>query len=139
MTARELFHKVRGADRTIRGLEEHIRTAYDELTRITPMLNDIQVQSSGNKGPLDKMPEFLDLINKANRQIAKISGLRSLALSVIEQLDDSRYQNVLTLYYLNGNSWEQTAKKMHYDPIYIYELGKRALDEADKVLSKTEK
>lgn len=138
MTAKQLFRKVRGADRTIKGLEEHIQKAYSELMRITPQLSEIQVQTTGGRGQLDKAPEFLDLINRANRQVAKISALRSLALSVIEQLDDPRHQNVLTYYYLNGNSWEQTARKMNYAYRYIFDLAQQALHEADKVLTKSE-
>lgn len=45
----------------------------------------------------------------------------------VNMLEDSRHRAVLTLYYLNGHSWQTVAEKMHYAEGWCFEIRNEAL------------
>ena len=45
----------------------------------------------------------------------------------VNRLEDARHRAVLTLYYLNGHSWQTVADKTHYDMHYCMQLRDDAL------------
>lgn len=58
-----------------------------------------------------------------------------LALSAVKEaihsVKNPLHRELLERYYLQGQTWEQVAEKMHYSPARIYELRRQAIDEID--------
>lgn len=58
-----------------------------------------------------------------------------LTLSAIKEaihsVKNPLHRELLERYYLQGQTWEQVAEKMHYSPARIYELRRQAIDEID--------
>ncbi len=58
-----------------------------------------------------------------------------LTLSAVKEaihgVKDPLRRELLERYYLQGQTWEQVAEKMHYSPARIYELRRQAIDEID--------
>ena len=55
----------------------------------------------------------------------------SAVKEAIHRVKDPLRRELLERYYLQGQTWEQVAEKMHYSPARIYELRRQAIDEID--------
>ena len=95
----------------------------------------IDVQTSGTGDQIGNvMPEVAELDNAIQQQIATLAQHQTRAQCIINGLDDTRYRQVLTLYYLDARllSWEQVAEAMCYELGSIYNLHGDALTAAEK-------
>ncbi len=55
----------------------------------------------------------------------------SAVKEAIHSVKNPLHRELLERYYLQGQTWEQVAEKMHYSPARIYELRRQAIDEID--------
>ncbi len=55
----------------------------------------------------------------------------STVKEAIHSVKNPLHRELLERYYLQGQTWEQVAEKMHYSPARIYELRRQAIDEID--------
>lgn len=55
----------------------------------------------------------------------------SAVKEAIHSVKNPLHRELLEKYYLQGQTWEQVAEKMHYSPARIYELRRQAIDEID--------
>ena len=55
----------------------------------------------------------------------------SAVKEAIHRVKDPLRRELLERYYLQGQTWEQVAERMHYSPARIYELRRQAIDEID--------
>lgn len=55
-------------------------------------------------------------------------------LTLIERLCDERHKTLLTLRYINGQTWEQIGYHMHYERTQVFEIHGQALLEAQQAM-----
>lgn len=63
------------------------------------------------------------LKNELVRNEERLSGI----LQIINRLEDERMKSVLMLRYVDGVSWDEVQKTMHYERTQIFEIHKTAL------------
>ncbi|MEG2369342.1 MAG: sigma factor-like helix-turn-helix DNA-binding protein, partial [Raoultibacter sp.] len=126
-----------------RCLTEQIRHTQEKLTQIDAMLGvsglDIsQERVSGTKSH-DRLTESLDKLQDYREELAGLIvdyiALQRFAESVIMRLEDSRYQQVINLRYMEGMGWRKIAKAMIYSERNVRNIHKDALEALDAVLA----
>jgi DNA-directed RNA polymerase specialized sigma subunit len=65
----------------------------------------------------DQLDAEMDKLMEGNEQVR----------GLINRLPRSRGKNALLFHYINGQTWEQVAKEMHYSPQHIYRLRAEAI------------
>lgn len=96
----------------------------------------IDVQTSGSGDQIGNiMPEVAELDGAIRERIATLAEHQYRAQCIINGLDDTRYRQLLTLYYLDARllTWEQVADIMAYELGSIYNLHGDALAAAEKL------
>lgn len=128
MTAKEYLWRVRDAERDLKRLEQEYEEAKADALRLKA------IQYDGDKVAGGKICDLSDAIaaiesyaERINVKWDKLLALREEAKTLIEQIADGRYREVLTRRYLQGKSWEQVAVDMGYDYYHVHKLHGRAL------------
>ena len=109
----------------------------------------VNVQESITMDPIaDKIAASEELREEIERQIGEIIKHETKARKQIGMIKDSRYRQLLGLYYLSfridehGNkvlyTWEKVAREMDYSPQRIYELIPKAIGAMRKVQTESE-
>lgn len=96
----------------------------------------VDVQTSGSGDQIGNvMPEVAELDGAIRERIATLAEHQYKAQCIINGLDDTRYRQLLTLYYLDARllTWEQVADIMAYELGSIYNLHGDALAAAEKL------
>ena len=96
----------------------------------------VDVQTSGSGDQIGNvMPEVAELDGAIRERIATLAEHQYRAQCIINGLDDTRYRQLLTLYYLDARllTWEQVADIMAYELGSIYNLHGDALAAAEKL------
>ena len=96
----------------------------------------VDVQTSGSGDQIGNvMPEVAELDGAIRERIATLAEHQYKAQCIINGLDDTRYRQLLTLYYLDARllTWEQVADIMAYELGSIYNLHGDALAAAEKI------
>ena len=135
MTAKEYLRQYGQIEREIERLLDERQRWVDLATRITPAYSDAPAGGSGGDG---KIPAAVEKIVEQERRIdAKIAEMTKL-LDEIEKLlgevGNPDYRLLLELRYLQGLTWEQIAKKMHYSWRHIIRLHGKALLQMQDVM-----
>ncbi len=94
--------------------ERVIANANDDIDRLQADIRRIE-------GKLKERTEERD------EALLTLSAVRE----AIRGIKDPLRRELLERYYLQGQTWEQVAEKMHYSPARIYELRRQAIDEID--------
>lgn len=95
----------------------------------------IDVQTSGSGDQIgDVMPEVAELDEAIRERLATLAQHQYRAQCIINALDDTRYRQLLTLYYLDARllTWDEVADAMAYELGSIYNLHGDALAAAEK-------
>lgn len=133
--AKAFFQACRRLDARISALTEERVRIMAMATRCTPTYSDMP-HASGTSNPVEQAVVRLDeLDRRLAGEIDFYVRLRGLASEVVRRLPDSRYQEMLTLRYLNGYSWGKVAETMGYESNYIWRVHGSALLEARQILA----
>lgn len=126
MTAKSFLRQVRHIDRRVdEALERMERlNARLEAGRMSALTG---MPRGGTADWTDMADRVLSLETKINDQVRELVRLKRAAMDAIALVDDSRYREVLELYYIDGYTWEQVAERMGYDVRWVYRLHGRAL------------
>ena len=127
MTTKEVkqcLWRARGIDREIESLRKTIANEYDRITSITAQLSGISVSSTKDPHKFDSLVELEDTINQ---RVRELEAVKVEILNKINALDDSRYRQVLKLYYVDGYTLEEIAVQMHYSFKHISRLKYEAI------------
>lgn len=129
MNVRQWLGRARSLNREMAALEKAKQDAKDAALRITQNYEADGAQSSKDPHKLDKLVEYIDLLDKKNDELidAKLE-----ITEAISGLPDSRHRTLLYEYYINGLTWEEVAAKMHYTWRWTMRLRKEALVEIEK-------
>lgn len=133
MTAKEYLNSVRKADRQINVKHKELSYLALKVAQISPQTKAERVLSSSSTDPMKIVDKIVDLQTEINSEIDELVKLRAEVLNKINQLNDERYRNVLTEYYINCETWEQVSKTLKYDLRYVFKLHAKALNAFDKI------
>lgn len=139
MKAKKLLYQVRDSRREVQQLQEALTDIYLTLLPSGIRYDKDKVQGGGDG---DAMAQAVAYANKYEKQlkhrIALLNKLRSEAFTLIAMLEDSRYRQVLMLYFLstdNGKEYtmQAVADKIGYSPQHTYRLYNEALITIDNI------
>ena len=115
MTAKEYLWRVRDAERELKQLEQAYTQARADILHLKGIAYDADKVTGGKIGDLsDAIAALEGYAQRLNEKWDELINLRETAKKLIDTLKDGRYREVLTLRYLDGQSWEQVAVTMGY-------------------------
>ena len=115
MTAKEYLWRVRDAERELKQLEQAYTQARADILHLKGIAYDADKVTGGKIGDLSGAIVSLEgYAQRLNAKWDELINLRETAKKLIDTLKDGRYREVLTLRYLDGQSWEQVAVTMGY-------------------------
>lgn len=128
MTAKEYLWRVRDAERELKQLEQAYTQARADILHLKGIAYDADKVTGGKIGDLsDAIAALEGYAQRLSAKWDELINLRETAKKLIDTLKDGRYREVLTLRYLDGQSWEQVAVTMGYDYYHVHKLHGRAL------------
>lgn len=134
MNVAQLFQDVRKVQIELDALMAEQERIFTRMTSTHIMLQDVVVSTSGSGDAIPNgVAELADLNTEIQNQMNHIAKKQLQAVRIISRIEKSTYRSVLTWYYINGYTWEMTAEAMKYSPVYIWDLGRKALEEAQRV------
>ena len=132
--AKAYLWRVRDAERELKRLEEEYEQAKADILHLKAMEYDKAKVSRYRIGDLsDAIIALEGYAARIGAQWGKIVALREDAKARINQLQDSRYRDVLTRRYLQGQSFEAIAVGMCFDYRWTRRLHGWALSEFQKL------
>lgn len=115
MTAKEYLWRVRDAERELKQLEQAYTQARADILHLKGITYDADKVTGGKFGDLaDAIAALEGYAQRLSAKWDELINLRETAKKLIDTLKDGRYREVLTLRYLDGQSWEQVAVTMGY-------------------------
>ena len=115
MTAKEYLWRVRDAKRELKQLEQAYTQARADILHLKGIAYDADKVTGGKIGDLsDAIAALEGYAQRLSAKWDELINLRETAKKLIDTLKDGRYREVLTLRYLDGQSWEQVAVTMGY-------------------------
>jgi hypothetical protein len=115
MTAKEYLWRVRDAERELKQLEQAYTQARADILHLKGIAYDADKVTGGKIGDLsDAIAALEGYAQRLSAKWDELINLRETAKKLIDTLKDGRYREVLTLRYLDGQSWEQVAVTMGY-------------------------
>lgn len=128
MTAKQFLRAVRGIDRRIDNETEQLerlraKLEAGRLSAITGM------PRGGSSDWTDTANALVVLEQRLNARVREMVQLKLAAMDAIERIEKLRYREVLTYYYLYGQTWERVSETMQLDLRWVYRLHGLALRE----------
>ena len=125
---RAYLWRVRDAERELKLLEQEYEQAKANILHLKAIQYDADKVSGGKIGDLSDAIVVLEgYAERVNAQWDKLVALRNEAGTLIEQIADGRYREVLKRRYIWGESWEQVAVSMGYTYRNVLGLHGKAL------------
>lgn len=126
MTAKEFLQRAREADREIDRIQERLERTRatvesGRMSRITGM------PRGGAKDWTRTADRLIEMERDVNARIQDLYKLKRLAREAVDRVDEARLRRVLELYYIDGYSWEDVAKRMQYEKRWVQRLNGQAL------------
>ena len=131
MTAKQFLWKIRNLDREIDMDLEVLRKMKERAVSITQNYEKDGAQSSGDPHRFDSIVALEDYID---RKVDELVDTKLKVKATIDKIPDERQRSVLTSYYVNGNTWEQTAVALGYSYQHIRRIYKKALKTVEALL-----
>lgn len=76
---------------------------------------------------------YITLAEKIDARTCWLQEYRERMLTKISLLENTTYRMLLTAYYIDGRTWEQTAEIVGVSMRHIYRLRREALEEMEKL------
>ena len=80
----------------------------------------------------DALAAVVDLTRDLDEEIRRLCAIKREIAEVIDGVEDRRYRRLLELRYRSYHTWEQIAAEMNYDPRWVYQLHREALEAAQE-------
>ena len=123
----------KGFLRWARGVDRRIDEATERVERIRARLEAGRMSSvtgmprGGVQDWTATADRLIELEKDVNARIREMCRLKRLAQEAIDQVDEARLREVLELYYIDGYTWEQVARRMDITERWALILHGRAL------------
>ena len=131
MTTKEWFARGRRLDEHINSLLTTRDRLWDGLTSTTARYTGDVVDGTKDPHKFDGLAAMEDMID---REVDRLYDIKQEILSVILQLRDNRYRDVLMKRYVDIKTWEQIAVEMAYTYRRITQLHGEALKAAEEYI-----
>lgn len=95
--------------------------------RITASLNGMPGSVSDPHKIDSWIGKLIELDSKLDAEMDKLMEGNEQVRGLINRLPRSHGKNALLFHYINGQTWEQVAREMHYSPQHIYRLRAEAI------------
>lgn len=136
--AKEYLMKIRLWDARIDASQRELDMLMAMVTRITPVLKDDVVSSSGNQDKLgDTVAKIADLRVKINRDIDALIDMKKAAYALLRGIERPEYYTILHKRYFEHQSLEQIAVDMKYTYRWVRRLHGRALQAFAKIMQES--
>lgn len=126
MTAKEFLRRARTVDRRVDEAQERVerlraRLEAGRMSSITGM------PRGGAKDWTDTADKLIELERRVNERTRELVRWKLMAMDAIDRVEEANLREVLELYYIDGYTWEQVARRMQLDVRWVYRLHGRAL------------
>ena len=137
--AKEYLQKIKLYDARIENGLQELSALEDMVKRITPVLKQDVVSSSGSQDKLgDTVAKIADLRDQINRDVDAFVDLKKEAAAKLARVEKAEYYEILHKRYFKYQSLEQIAVSMNYTYRWIRRLHGRALQAFEKTINKGE-
>ena len=126
LTAKEFLRRARRVDRLVDEATERMERLREKL-EAGRMSSVTGMPRGGAQDWTVTADRLIELEKDVNARIREMCRLKRLAQAAIDRVDEARLREVLELYYIDGYSWEDVAKRMDLDKRWVFRLHGRAL------------
>ena len=136
MTAKEYLSQVKKLDVQIDLDLRELSRWRDLSKRISAGNTEPNYNSNRNiDAPFVKcIDNIIELENKINSEVDTLAVLKSRITDIFHSIDNSDYQAVLELRYLDYLKWNEIASKMEYSRRWVYKIHAQALSVFEKFI-----
>ena len=126
MTPKEFLRGARSVDRRVDEAQERVERlrARLEAGRMSQITGMPRGGASDWTETADRLIELEKRVNASTRELVR---WKLMAMDAIDLVEEANLREVLELYYIDGFTWEQVAKRMQLDVRWVYRLHGRAL------------
>ena len=126
MTAKEFLRRAREVDRRVDEAQERLERLRAKLEsgRMSSVTGMPRGGGADWTETADRLIELERVVNARTRELVR---WKLAAIDVIRSVEEPRLAEVLELYYIDGLTWEDVAKRMGMDLRWVYRLHGRAL------------
>lgn len=136
MTGREFLRAVRASNYRLKAIEDRIVELKNNLYRVKTIDYETDRVDGGAPTDLaDKITALQSLIDDASTQWDKLIADKRLAMAIIFEIEDERYQTILEERYINMRSWGYIARRLGYEMRQTFNLHGQALMVFDKLFN----
>ena len=137
MTGRDFLKSLREDNFALKSLEDRIVELRNNLYRAkTINYSKDRVDGGVPSDIADRIGMIQSLVDEANDRWDSLIKKKRMALSIIFEIKDGRYQAILEERYINCKRWEDVARTMNYDQRWLFRLHEKAIKEFEKLYSK---
>lgn len=137
MTGRDFLKSLREDNFALKSLEDRIVELRNNLYRVkTINYSKDRVDGGVPSDIADRIGMIQSLVDEANDKLDSLIKKKRMALSIIFEIKDGRYQAILEERYINCKRWEDVARTMNYDQRWLFRLHEKAIKEFEKLYSK---
>lgn len=135
--AKQYLRQIRRLDNTINAKIEQIELLRSMSTNITATLNPNRVQGSKSHDKIGKLiAKIVDFEKEIIDDVNKLIDLKREIIHKIDAVQDDNYRLLLTLRYVNCNTWEEIADEMNFTFQWVHQLHRRALINFEEIYFK---
>lgn len=137
MTGRDFLKSLREDNFALKSLGDRIVELRNNLYRVkTINYSKDRVDGGVPSDIADRIGMIQSLVDEANDRWDSLIKKKRMALSIIFEIKDGRYQAILEERYINCKRWEDVARTMNYDQRWLFRLHEKAIKEFEKLYSK---
>lgn len=133
MTAKQYLNQARGLDKRINAKLEEVSRLEALATKVTAA-NTERVQVSQEDKRSKQIDRLVDLKDEINEEIDRLVDLKADISGRINQMEDNCQVTLLTMRYLNMNTWEEIAEEMGYEERTVRRNHERALEAFERLM-----
>ncbi len=135
MNAKQYLRRVKRLNDLIEAKFKQIRVLRDISVQITTDLSKDKIQTPNSNDKISQLvAKIVDLEKELTSDINRLINLQREVTNKINSLDDPEYRLILTMRYLNFETWEQIAVDLGCSYQWAHVLHGRALREFEKVM-----
>ena len=133
MTAKEYLYRIKNLDTEVNIKLEELKCLKQKSLGVQPISFEQKVKSSNGNSSNRVIDKIIDLESLINSEINELINIKAEAHDLITQLKNPKHRSLLTEYYLNNKTLEQTAETVRYSYDYIRHLHSGALSNFRKI------
>lgn len=135
MNAKQYLRRVKRLNDLIKAKFKQIMVLRDISVQITTDLSKDKIQTPNSNDKTSQLvAKIVDLEKELTSDINRLINLQREVTNKINSLDDPEYRLILTMRYLNFETWEQIAVDLGCSYQWAHVLHGRALREFEKVM-----